>query len=91
MLFHSNLGVLWNEAVLCSQKKYEDLIGFGVTAWNVSGTSLESDYLSQGLRKVKSYLISFLHCKGKVNVNFKPEFLHWGHRKVISQVLKAEL
>ena len=75
----------------CTQKKYEDLVGFGVTALNISRTSLESDYLSQVLKKVKSYLISFLHCKGKVNFNFKPEFLHWGHRNVISQVLRAEL
>ena len=75
----------------CTQKKYEDLVGFGVTALNVSRTSSESDYLSQVLKKVKSYLISFLHCKGKVNFNFKPEFLHWGHRNVISQVLRAEL
>ena len=91
MLFRSNLGALWNEAILCSQKKYEDLVRFGVTALNVSRTSLESDYLSQALRKVKSSLISFLHCKGRVSFNFKPEFLHWGHRNVISQVLRAEI
>lgn len=60
MLFHSNLGVLWNEAVLCSQKKHEDLIGFGVTALNVSRTSLESDS-----EKLKATLFLFFIAKEK--------------------------